>query len=633
MTEERFAEIVRGLEEFARREPQKYSARVALLAALGYAYPLLVIAAVLALLAGVVYLAFTTRSGWGWLLKLGWLLAAFAFFIARSMWVKVPEPEGTELKREEAPRLFALADELTEKLKTPRIHHVVVDGDYNAALAQVPRLGPLGFYRNYLVVGLPLAHALSPEQFRAVMAHEVGHMSGRQGRFAEWIYRVRAGWAQLLVRFEQEERFGSFIFEWFVKWYTPYFNAYSFVLARRHEYEADAAAARLTSPQAAAEMLAALRARAGILDKFWPDVFKHADDEPKPPRGVMRRLAGALAAGADESDVEARLRASLAEETGYEDTHPSLAARLAALGFEGEAREAVVAEWSRALSAPRGESAADHYLGGAHERVAERLDILWAEAVGREWRERHKYAKEARAKLAALDEKASREPLAPDEACDRAYLVAEFRGGEEAAPLLRGVLEQDPAHARANFALGQLLLAGGDESGVGHLEKAIEADPAVTYSSAEAIYGFYKRQGRDAEAEEYRLSMAGKFEQLEAADRERETFKDGDELLPHDLTPEQVARLREQLAGIEELKAAYLARKRLEHFPERPVYVLGVESALSWRKRSDESDAQLLQDIIRRGGIPEQTFLITLRANRRTDAVMKQMEDALIYER
>lgn len=634
MTEEKFAEIVRGLEDFARREPGKYSLRVALLAALGYAYPLFVIAVVLALLGLVVALTFSGGRFQVAGVKFIIVLGGFALFVARSMWVKASEPEGVELRREEAPRLFELADELTEKLKTPRIHHVFVNDEYNAALAQVPRLGPLGFYRNYLVVGLPLALALTPEQFRAVMAHEVGHMSGRQGHFAEkWIYRVRAGWMQLLVRFQQEERYGSFIFEWFVKWYSPYFSAYSFVLARRHEYEADAASARLTSPQTAGEALVASKARASVLDKFWPDVFKHADDDPKPPRGVMRRLAGALAAGADESEVGTLLRASLKEETGYDDTHPSLAARLAALGFEGEARERAVAEWARRLSAPRGESAAEHYLAGAHERVAERFDVLWAEAVGQQWRERHRYANEARAKLAALEERAAREPLSADDECERAYLVAEFRKGEEAVPLLRRVLELDPAHTRANFGLGQLLLAQGDESGVPHLRRAGEADPAATYESAQAIYSFYKTHGRDDEAEEYRRSMEGKFEQLAAADRERESYRDGEELLPHDLTPEQVASIRERLAGVEEVKAVYLARKRLEHFPERPLYVLGIESALPWHKRSDEAEAQLIQKIINRRGIPVQAFLVSLRSNKRTATLIKQLDDALIYER
>ncbi|HLM57257.1 MAG TPA: M48 family metallopeptidase, partial [Pyrinomonadaceae bacterium] len=237
MTHEKFVETVHRLEDFARREPGRYQFRVALLAALGYAYPLLIIGVILALVGGAVYLMFVGGRFHVAALKVVLLLGGFALFVARSLWVKVEPPDGEEVTREEAPRLFALADELTAALKTPRIDHVLVNGEFNAALAQVPRLGPLGFYRNYMVVGLPLAHALTPEQFRAVVAHEVGHMSGRQGRFFEWIYRVRQTWAELLERFEREQRRGAWLFEWFVKLYAPFFNAYSFVLARRHEYE------------------------------------------------------------------------------------------------------------------------------------------------------------------------------------------------------------------------------------------------------------------------------------------------------------------------------------------------------------------------------------------------------------
>ena len=151
---------------------------------------------------------------------------------------------GVDLQRAsaEAGRLFALADELTAKLAAPHIHTVLITHDFNAAVSQVSRLGVFGWPHNYLLVGLPLMEALTPVQFSAVLAHELGHLSGRHGRFAGWIYRVRQTWVQLMVRLERERRWGVFIFSWFINWYAPYFNAYSFVLARRHEYEADAAA-------------------------------------------------------------------------------------------------------------------------------------------------------------------------------------------------------------------------------------------------------------------------------------------------------------------------------------------------------------------------------------------------------
>jgi hypothetical protein len=58
------------------------------------------------------------------------------------------------------------------RFRTPRFHHVLVTDDFNAAVVQAPRLGLFGWYRNYLLIGLPLAKALTVEQFKAVLAHE-----------------------------------------------------------------------------------------------------------------------------------------------------------------------------------------------------------------------------------------------------------------------------------------------------------------------------------------------------------------------------------------------------------------------------------------------------------------------------
>jgi hypothetical protein len=41
-------------------------------------------------------------------------------------------------------------------LKTASIHEVLVTPEFNASIAQVPRLGVFGWHRNYLRIGLPL---------------------------------------------------------------------------------------------------------------------------------------------------------------------------------------------------------------------------------------------------------------------------------------------------------------------------------------------------------------------------------------------------------------------------------------------------------------------------------------------
>ncbi|MEG4802819.1 M48 family metallopeptidase [Microcoleus sp. ARI1-B5] len=133
-----------------------------------------------------------------------------------------------------------MVDELTTKLQAPRFHNILLNREFNAAVVQVPRLGIFGWQKNYLLLGLPLMQSLSLEQFKAVRAHEVGHLSRNHSRFAGWIYRIRKTWLQIYERLHQSEQHGaSILFNSFLEWYWPSFNAYSFILARMDEYEAD----------------------------------------------------------------------------------------------------------------------------------------------------------------------------------------------------------------------------------------------------------------------------------------------------------------------------------------------------------------------------------------------------------
>jgi len=52
-------------------------------------------------------------------------------------------------------------------------------------------------------------------------------------------------WSRLLAVLDTTESRGSFLFKPFLSWFAPYFNAYSFPMARANEYQADATSARL----------------------------------------------------------------------------------------------------------------------------------------------------------------------------------------------------------------------------------------------------------------------------------------------------------------------------------------------------------------------------------------------------
>jgi hypothetical protein len=88
--------------------------------------------------------------------------------------VSFPAPEGPRVAGKTSPELFGLLEDLRRDLKTPRISEVVVTPELNAGVTQIPQFGPDGGYRNILLRGLPLMKGLSVEQFKCVLAHELG---------------------------------------------------------------------------------------------------------------------------------------------------------------------------------------------------------------------------------------------------------------------------------------------------------------------------------------------------------------------------------------------------------------------------------------------------------------------------
>src|SRR6516225_1867399 len=136
-------------------------------------------------------------------IKLALIFGGFFWVVAGAMWVRLDPPKGRPIANSDAPELFALIDKLRRALGAPRFHHVLITEDFNAAVVQFPRLGLLGWYRNTLLIGLPLMKALTRQQLAAVLAHEFGHLAGGHGRLGNWIYRLRFGWARLAQALQQ----------------------------------------------------------------------------------------------------------------------------------------------------------------------------------------------------------------------------------------------------------------------------------------------------------------------------------------------------------------------------------------------------------------------------------------------
>ncbi|MDQ0897653.1 MULTISPECIES: hypothetical protein [unclassified Paenibacillus] len=90
------------------------------------------------------------------MIKLVLINIVVGYLVIKSLIVKNEMPSGLYVTEAEAGPLLSMVEELRKKIKTPKIHHIVVDGSYNAYVTTFYKFGFFTPSKNILVVGLPL---------------------------------------------------------------------------------------------------------------------------------------------------------------------------------------------------------------------------------------------------------------------------------------------------------------------------------------------------------------------------------------------------------------------------------------------------------------------------------------------
>ena len=600
MTNEQFDALVARLDVQARQHPSLYKTRVLLMALLGYAY---ITVALVGLFLAMI-LSVVTLKAIG--LKLAIPLLILIWVVLKALWVRLDPPLGRRVVKRDAPALFEMINDLRKRLRAPRFHRVLITDDFNASVAQTPRLGVFGWYRNYLMIGLPLMKSLSEEQFRAVLAHEFGHLAGGHGRLSNWIYRLRLSWHRLMDSLTAGGHFGTFLFRGFFKWYVPYFTAFSFPLARANEYEADAAAARLTSPTDIAQALTAVNVVGSYLsERYWVGIHRSADQLPHPAFAPYGGMADRLAVDLEEATTQLWLDHALQQQTTCADTHPSFSDRLRALNQ------------APLLKLPACNERADLLLRPSLESITAEFDSHWEESILPAWRERYQTAEQGRVRLQELDAlAASGAYLGTEDGYERARLTEEFGAGADAAlELFRELQKQDPDDPLVSFGLGSRLLRNDDERGLPLVQRAIELDDDAMLPGYELMRDYCWRQGQEAAAHCWHEKLLARSDLLERARAEREFIQLKDKFDAHGLDTEQLQQLKAQLRAIRGVHKVYLLRKRVTYFPEHTLFVLGFSCTPWWsvfRRQRVEKTGQLIADQVT---LPGEIFFLSVEGD------------------
>lgn len=581
MDNKKFEALVSRLEETSRNHPGRYVGSVIGIAFMGFfilglaiGFSLLSLAALIGMVALVVLTGGKALIVLAKLGKLVILLALPAWAMVKSaftlLFSRFPAPQGRVLQPQEAPALFAQLAQLRRRMKGPSVHTVLLTDELNAAIVQHPRLGLFGWEKNYLILGLPLLQVLGEQEALAVVAHEYGHLSGHHSRLGGFIYRFRRTWGRLQELSEQWNDWGSRLIARLFRWYGPYFNAYTFVLARQNEYLADQTAAEVAGAQHAANALMRVNIAARFEnEEFWPAIDRRVAREPEPLNDRSTYWTQSLHTIMDE-DMRARFLETAAQrETDHLDTHPALRDRLAAMDRAADAAAA------RELK-PLTNSAATVWLGASLDAIKAEFDRSWQESVAEKWRSRHGYLQTRQARLAELE---SQQALNADEKWERIALLDELQPKNDLLPLLNELLLEAPEHLSAKFRRGTCLLERADPSGITDIEIVMAKDESAILPGCEAAWRFY--QTREPEkAERYAQRWQERSDYLARVQAELQTLPADATLAPPELDDATLDAIRRILKEHgKHIRRAYLMRRILESDSKVHDYVLAFDTS------------------------------------------------------
>lgn len=595
-TEQEFISMVKQAEQDAAQDITGYKRKLAMFALLGYLVIFSVLTLLIALAGGTLLLGLVSSSLLLLLIKKKFIIAIVLaiWTFLRALWVKFDPPSGYTITRKDCPRLFGEIDQLSETLNALKIHQVILDNRLNAAVVQHPRFGILGGQKNTLFLGIQLMLAMSPEQMRSVLAHEMGHLSGNHSQFSGWIYRVRTSWMRIVDGLESNNSFGARMMHKFFDWYAPRFSAYSFALARSNEYEADHIATQLTSPNIAAQALVNVHATAPYIDQsYWRQYFDQADVMQEPPYQPFQGLADFLKQSPIERHTLLQLiDDELKEETDYSDTHPSLKDRLKAIDSDDHLPDSFE------------HNAAEIWLGENYQEVLTHFDNIWLDNNKEDWRNRYQYVTQAKQALETFAQK-DMYTLTDEELWDYACYTDEFLNADQALELFKTYVDRNPNGIGAAYHAGRILTDKNDLAALPYLRTALQSLDTIE-DAAQWGYDLLKEQATEKEADDWWEKANQVFHEKQAAIKEREALSIHDSFSKLTISEDQRQNFINMLQESSYIQSAWIAQKVLEHQPEDPVYTIAVKKKLLCFK----SYSDIVDIILENNEFEQRTFLV-----------------------
>lgn len=617
MTNAEFENLVKKLETKAGEKPNLYRFKVLLFTGLGYGYVLFFLGLLLFLL-GISVAMFADGEFTFGNIKVLLITGTLSFFIVKALIVKIERPEGYYLQHGEAPELEKKIKQISLQLKTPEIHAIVLNSEFNAAVTQIPKYGLIGKKQNILMIGMPLLTALSREQFTSVLAHELAHISYSDTAMGAKIYRVRRSWGRLMDSLERNEQFGTFLFRRFFQWYYPRFDAYTFVMARQEEYKADRAAARVTTAETVRDTLCTISVAAPYYyNDYYNQLFEDCaktDSVPKPYTNFREKILEI-----EKLQAESYLNSELEAESYVTDTHPCLSDRLKAIGMNP--------------AFTKGKDSAVDYFFANSDAILQHFNELWVVFNEEHWKEQIQVYNASKQRYEEIADKTVDDL---DGMLEKAGLTQEFAGMEAASLVYRQIIDTFPANdqsAAAYLSLGEIYVQQKTtaEEGVQLIQLAIEADWECKLPGLELLCDYYYSTEQTAAFEAARAELEEWADIVEQADEECDFIHHNDLFIPHDKPESEIIKGVEQITSHPEIIRAYLVRKVITSIPDRKQYLLALKVQMPKGPDQEEFEELLIEKYVNELYALENTSIIILNGKDDLAKNIRKVNGSVIF--
>ena len=628
---DRAAAFVPAMEALASGNPARFRFRVALHLVLGYAMFLSAVFIALLISLFAVFAALASRMIW----LVGAALGSFASGIAllQSLNIQIPPPKGIPILREDAPQLHAVVEQLTAETKAPRIDSILLIPEANAGITSRYVNGLYGKASTTLLLGLPLLQLLSPTNFRALLHHEFAHSSGGHGHTGIWTKRAFESWTQLPL-IEQEMGFSArLILPPIFRWFVPKLTAYSAVLSRVHEFAADWHALKHSENANLNEILV----RIGLVHqfmncRFWPEIWKGAQDLPRTPAAVFSRLL-ALAKTVSDEDLRAWIKSELQYKSLPLDSHPDLNTRLRAVKSSVDPEE--WAHTVESLGFVPTSTAASEYFGRELGRYEKELTAQWARGSFLIWEQKFREFEGNRKILARLKDCENSRTLSAEEMIQRALCIWNLDGPAASEPFIRSAQAAAPNNPEVAFNLGRCLLAQDKEEGIAFIERVISCvSSQIRFQGTVAICEYLQRHERNKEAMAFFNRMAQQEETRQKIAIERGYVSPNDPVIWHGLDTQRIEKMSSKVQTLDWVVAAFFCRKPTPLSPDQPLYLLALKPRRGFLIPAFRPGMTAFDQVAALNCFPTETRFLLLDGSQPTlEKNIRKLPNSLLFKR